>query len=67
MFQEFIETLECIIPYVYHLDLIVVESPLVVLCLVDRTLVEVGWQVPLARFSAFYTLVHKGNVENLNS
>jgi hypothetical protein len=37
------------------------------LCLVDRTLVEVGWQVPLVRFMAFYTLVHEGNVENLNS
>jgi hypothetical protein len=44
-----------------------VESLLVVLCLADRTLVEVGWQVPLVRFSAFYTLVHEGNVENLNS
>jgi hypothetical protein len=35
-----------------------VENPLVVLCLADRTLVEVGWQVPLMRFMAFYTLVH---------
>jgi hypothetical protein len=41
-----------------HLDPIMVESLLIVLCLVDRTPVEVGWQVPLTRFSAFYTLVH---------
>jgi hypothetical protein len=26
---------------------------LVVLCLVDRTLVEVEWQIPLTRFRAF--------------
>jgi hypothetical protein len=54
-------------PFYCHLDPIMVESLLVVLCLADRTLVEVGWQVPLVRFSAFYTLVHEGNVENLNS
>jgi hypothetical protein len=47
-------------PLCSTLDPIVVESPLVVLCLVDITLVEVDWQVPLARFSAFYTLVHIG-------
>jgi hypothetical protein len=67
MFQEFIETLECIIPFVYHLDPIVVEILLVVLCLADRTLVEVGWQVSLTRFRAFYMLVREWNVENLNS
>jgi hypothetical protein len=44
-----------------------VENPLVVLCLADRTLVQVEWQVPLARFRAFYTLVRDWNVENLNS
>jgi hypothetical protein len=43
-------------PFVYHLDLIVVQNPLVVLCLADRTLGEIEWQVPLARFRAFYTL-----------
>jgi hypothetical protein len=53
--------------FVYHLDLTVVENLLVVLCLADRTPVEVGWQVPLTRFMAFYTLVHEWNVENLNS
>jgi hypothetical protein len=42
---------------VYHLDPFVVENPLVVLYIVDRTSVEVEWQVPLARFRAFYTLV----------
>jgi hypothetical protein len=35
------ETIECIIPFVYHLDPIVVENLLVMLCLVDRTPVEV--------------------------
>jgi hypothetical protein len=30
-----------------------VENPLVMLCLVDRTPVEVKWQTPLARFRAF--------------
>jgi hypothetical protein len=56
MLYELNETLECIIPFVYHLVPIVVENPLVVLCLADRTLVEVDWQVPLARFRDFYTL-----------
>jgi hypothetical protein len=45
--------------FVHHLDPIVVKSLLVVLCLVHRTLVEVGWQVPLVRFRAFYTLIHE--------
>jgi hypothetical protein len=54
-------------PFLDPLDPIVVESPLGVLCLTDRTLVEVEWQVPLMRFRAFYTLVHEWNVENLNS
>jgi hypothetical protein len=48
-------------PFVYHLDPIVVENPLVVLCLVYRTSVEVEWQVPLMRFRAFYTLVRDWN------
>jgi hypothetical protein len=39
----------------------VVENLLVVLCLVDRTLVEVEWQVPLMRFMTFYTLVRDWN------
>jgi hypothetical protein len=56
MLYELNETLECIIPFVYHLVPIVVENPLVVLCLADRTLVQVDWQVPLARFRDFYTL-----------
>jgi hypothetical protein len=47
------ETLECIIPFVYHVDPIMVENLIVVLCLVDRTSVEVEWQVALARFRAF--------------
>jgi hypothetical protein len=51
------ETLECIIPFVYNPDPIVVENPLVMLCLVDRTPVEVEWQTPLVRFRTFYTLV----------
>jgi hypothetical protein len=67
MLLELNETLECIIPFVYHLDPIVVENPLVVLCLADRTLVEVEWQVPLTRFRAFYALVRDWNVENWNS
>jgi hypothetical protein len=37
------ETLKCIIPFVYYLTPIVLENPLVVLCLADRTLVEVEW------------------------
>jgi hypothetical protein len=52
---------------VYHLDPIIMENPLVVLCLADRTSVEVEWQVPLMRFRAFYTLVRDWNVENWNS
>jgi hypothetical protein len=44
-------------PFYCHLDPIVVESPLVVQCLADRTLGEVEWQIPLLRFWAFYTLV----------
>jgi hypothetical protein len=67
MLQELNETLECIVPFVYHLDPIVVENPLVVLCLADRTSVEVEWQFPLTRFRAFYTLVRGWNVENLIS
>ncbi len=39
---------------VYHLDPIVVENPLEVLCLADRTLVEVEWQVPLMRLGILY-------------
>jgi hypothetical protein len=39
--QELNETLECIIPFVYHLETYLVENSLVVLCLADRTLVEV--------------------------
>jgi hypothetical protein len=30
---------------------------LVVLCLGDRSLVEVEWQITLTRFRAFYTMV----------
>jgi hypothetical protein len=40
-------------PFVYHLDHIVVENSLVVLCLADRTPVEVEWQVPLVRLGLF--------------
>jgi hypothetical protein len=40
-------------PFYGHLDPIVVESPLVVLCLVDTTPVEVEWQVSLVRFRTF--------------
>jgi hypothetical protein len=53
MLYQLNETLECIIPFVYHLAPIIVENLLVVLCLVDRTPVEVEWQTPLARFRAF--------------
>jgi hypothetical protein len=53
MLQEFVETLECITTFVYHLDPIVVENSLVVLCLVDKTLVEVEWQVPLTLLGPF--------------
>jgi hypothetical protein len=53
MLQELNETLECIIPFVYHLDPIVVENPLVMLCFMNRTPVEVEWQTPLSRFRAF--------------
>jgi hypothetical protein len=53
MLYELNEALECIIPFLYHLALIVVENSLVVLCLVNRTLVEVEWQIPLARFKTF--------------
>jgi hypothetical protein len=62
MLLEFIETLECITPLWISLHPIMVENPLVVLCLADRTPVEVGWQVPPVTFMAFYTLVHEWNV-----
>jgi hypothetical protein len=52
---------------VHHLDPIVVEHLLVVLCIADRTLVEAKLWVPLMRFRAFYTLVLVWNIENLNS
>jgi hypothetical protein len=45
MLYELNETLECIIPFVYHLDPIVVENP--------RTPIEVEWQTQLVRFRAF--------------
>jgi hypothetical protein len=67
MLYELNETLECIIPFLYHLAPIMVENPLVVLCVADRTSVEIEWQVPLMKFRAFYTLVRDSNVENLNS
>jgi hypothetical protein len=54
------ETLECIIPFVYHLAPIMVENPLVVLCLVDGALVEVEWQTPLTRFMAFISWFESG-------
>jgi hypothetical protein len=54
-------------PLCSTLDPIVVENYVRRLCLADRTLVEVEWQVTLARFRAFYTLVNEWNVENLNS
>jgi hypothetical protein len=60
MIQELNETLECIMPFIYHLDPIVVENPLVVLCLVDRTSVEVERQVSLMRFRAFIPWVEIG-------
>jgi hypothetical protein len=41
MLYKLNKTLECIIPFVYHLDPIGVENLLVVLCLAVRTLVEV--------------------------
>jgi hypothetical protein len=53
MLYQWNKILKCIIPFVYHLDPIVVESTLVVLYLADRTLVEVRWQVPLVRFRTF--------------
>jgi hypothetical protein len=53
MLWELNETLECIIPFLYHIAPIVVENLLVVLCLVGRTPVEVEWQTPLTRFMAF--------------
>jgi hypothetical protein len=40
-------------PFLDHLEPIMVESSLVVLCLEDRTPIEVGWQVPLVRFNPF--------------
>jgi hypothetical protein len=47
--------------FVQHLDPIMVEDPLVVLCLAERTPVEVEWHVPLTRFRDFYTLVRDWN------
>jgi hypothetical protein len=66
-YRSLLKPWNALFPFVYHLDPIMVESPLVVLSLADRTLIEVRWQVPLVRFRAFYTLVEDWNVENLNS
>jgi hypothetical protein len=44
------------------LDPIMVENPLVVLCLAEKTLVEVEWQVQLMRLGLFISLVHEWNV-----
>jgi hypothetical protein len=51
--------------FIYDLDIIMMENPLVVLCLADRTSIEVEWHVPLMRFRAFYTLDREWNVEKL--
>jgi hypothetical protein len=48
------------IPFVYQLDPIMVENPLVVLCLVDRAPIEVEWQTPLTRFRAFIPWFESG-------
>jgi hypothetical protein len=53
MLYELNETLEYIIPFLYRIAPIMVENPLVVLFLVDKTPVEVKWHTPLARFRAF--------------
>jgi hypothetical protein len=53
MLSELNETLDCSIPFLYHLAPIMVENPLVVLCLVNRTPIEVEWQIPLMRFRTF--------------
>jgi hypothetical protein len=63
MLLELNETLECIIPVVYHLAPIVVENLLVVLCLVDRAPVEVGWLTPLARFRVFVPWFESGMLQ----
>jgi hypothetical protein len=47
--------------FVHHFDPIMVEDPLVVLCIADRTPVEVMWHVSLTRFRTFYTLVRDWN------
>jgi hypothetical protein len=60
MLYELNETLECIIPFIYHLDPIVVKNLLAVLCLEDRTSVEVEWQTPLTRFRAFIPWFESG-------
>jgi hypothetical protein len=51
--------------FIYDFDPIMMENLLVVLCLADKTLVDVEWQVPLVRFRAFYTLVRDWNVVKL--
>jgi hypothetical protein len=47
--------------FVHHLDPIVVEDPLVMLRLEDRTPIEVEWQVPLARLGLFRPWFINGN------
>jgi hypothetical protein len=42
------------------------ENPIEVLFLVDRTLVEVKWQIPLVRFRAFMPWFVNGNGYELN-
>jgi hypothetical protein len=54
-------------PFVSHLDPIVVENSLVVLCLVDRTPVEVEWQFPLTILGLLLPCFMIGMFENMIS
>jgi hypothetical protein len=57
MLYECNETLECIIIHSMSSLILSWWNPLVVLCLVDRTTVEVEWQVPLVRVGTFDPLL----------
>jgi hypothetical protein len=65
MLQEFVETIECITTFGYQPRTYHGGNLLVVLCLVDRTPVEIEWRVPLARLGLFIHWFVIGMIENM--
>jgi hypothetical protein len=57
MLHEFIETLDCITTHSISPLILSWLKPIALLCLVDRSMLEVKWHVPLVRFRGFYPLL----------